>query len=69
MLASLEQAVSRMDDEELAVLAWRMTVLDHAGYPETDVVLLAGARTVDLHLAVDLLERGCPPATAVRILL
>jgi hypothetical protein len=69
VLQELEQAVSQMQDEELAILAWRMTVLDRAGYAEEDLVLLACSKDVDLHLAVDLVERGCPPATAVRILL
>lgn len=58
-----------MENEELAILAWRMTVLDRAGYAEADVLVLACASEVDLHLAVDLVERGCPPATAARILL
>jgi hypothetical protein len=69
VLQELERAVSQMEDEELAILAWRMTVLDRAGYDEEDLVLLACTKDVDLHLAVQLLEQGCPPATAVRILL
>jgi hypothetical protein len=56
-------------DEELSILAWRIAVLDRAGYDEGDAVLLAAVREVDLHLAVDLLERGCTTDTALRILL
>jgi hypothetical protein len=56
-------------DEEHAILAWRMWVLDRAGYGVDATATLAGRRDVDLHLAVDLLERGCPPETALRILL
>ncbi len=37
--------------------------------PPIDAAELAGARQVDLHVAVDLLIRGCDPATAIRILL
>jgi hypothetical protein len=69
VLKELEAAVQQMEDEDLAILAWRMNTLDRAGYSEIDVVLLASSREVDLHLAVDLVERGCPPATAARILL
>lgn len=56
-------------DEELCILAWRIDVLDRAGYDEGDAAVLAAVRDVDLHVAVDLLERGCSPETALRILL
>lgn len=48
---------------------WRVEELARAGYDADDAVELAGRRYVDLHLAVELLERGCPPRTALRILL
>jgi len=53
----------------LSILAWRIAVLDRAGYDEGDAVLLAAVKDVDLHLAVDLLDQGCSPETALRILL
>jgi hypothetical protein len=56
-------------DEESAILSWRVCVLDRAGYGQHAAALLAVRRDVDLHLAVQLLERGCPPETALRILL
>jgi hypothetical protein len=48
---------------------WRAQELERAGYDEHDAAQLAGRGDVDLHLAVDLLERGCPAETALRILL
>jgi hypothetical protein len=42
-------------DEEGAILAWRMWVLERAGYGDEAAAALAGSRVVDLHLAVDLL--------------
>jgi hypothetical protein len=48
---------------------WRVQELERAGYGHGQAVELAGRPYVDLHLAIDLLERGCPPATALRILL
>jgi hypothetical protein len=48
---------------------WRVEELARAGYEADDAVELAGRSYVDLHLAIQLLERGCPPATALRILL
>jgi hypothetical protein len=38
------------------------------GYPSDAALVLALDRDVDLHLAVSLLERGCPPDTALQIL-
>jgi hypothetical protein len=69
VLQEVEQPRHPRQDEQLSVLSWRITVLDRAGYDEGDAVLLAAVTEVDLHLAVDLLERGCSPDTALRILL
>jgi hypothetical protein len=69
MLREAERLRHPGQDEELSILAWRIAVLDRAGYDEGDAVLLAAVRAVDLHLAADLLQRGCPPETALRILL
>jgi hypothetical protein len=54
-------------DEVQRVLQWRITRLQRAGYDEESAVRLARA-PVDLHTAIDLLERGCPPELAVQIL-
>jgi hypothetical protein len=51
------------------VRKWRLEQLVRAGYPEREAFLLSGLRDVDLHLAVRIRERGCPVATALRILL
>jgi hypothetical protein len=55
--------------DERRVLGWRYEELLRAGYAEREAMLLADRADVDLHLAVELLRRGCPPATALRILL
>jgi hypothetical protein len=51
------------------IMRWRAMELARAGYAELDAAELAVRTDVDLHLAVKLLERGCPPKTALRILL
>jgi hypothetical protein len=51
------------------IMRWRARELARAGYAELDAAELAVRTDVDLHLAVELLERGCPPKTALRILL
>ena len=56
------------DDQADKVVAWRYVQLQALGF-EPDVALqLASDREVDIHEAADLVNRGCPPATAVRIL-
>jgi hypothetical protein len=50
-----------------AVLDWRLDVLLRVGYPLTAAEWLAKS-DADLHEAVELLQQGCPPYTAVRIL-
>ncbi len=50
------------------VTAWRVERLTAVGYPSDAALVLALDRDVDLHLAVSLLERGCPPDTALQIL-
>lgn len=50
------------------VADWRFQQLRQAGWPETDALLLAERPEIDLHLACELLQRGCDPATAWQIL-
>jgi hypothetical protein len=56
-------------DEAAEVRAWRFDALCRSGYESDAAVLLAANVDVDLHDAVDLVQRGCPPELAARILL
>ena len=47
---------------------WRTAELMRVGFPGDDAVALAARFDVDLHDAIDLVQRGCPPELAVRIL-
>ncbi len=51
------------------VLRWRFEALVQAGYDAGNALILASHVEVDLHQATDLLDRGCPPETALRICL
>jgi hypothetical protein len=62
--ATLAEKVTETDP----VRRWRLEELERAGYPAPDALVLSGRADVDLHLAVKLLEDGCPVATALRIL-
>ena len=48
---------------------WRAEALERAGYEPRAAGKLAVRHDVDLHLAIDLLARGCPRDVALRILL
>ena len=61
-------APSRAERERDGVTSWRVERLLAAGYGADAALVLALDRDVDLHLAVSLLERGCPPDTALEIL-
>jgi hypothetical protein len=56
--------LSRVD-----ITAWRLDELLRAGYSWDDGFTLALREDVDLRLATRLLGDGCPPETALRILL
>jgi hypothetical protein len=49
--------------------AWRAEELERAGYPARDAAKVAARLDIDLHRAVDLIERGCSPELALEILL
>ena len=50
------------------VLSWRFERLLDAGYDPETASALAKRVEIDLHLAVRLVSNGCPPDTAVSIL-
>jgi hypothetical protein len=52
-----------------AVLRWRFEELMRAGFDAGSALVLAGHAEVDLHAVRHLLERGCPPDTALQIVL
>ncbi len=62
-------ALARKVTETDSVRRWRLEALVRAGYRPWDALVLSGRADVDLHLAVRLLEQGCPRETALRILL
>jgi hypothetical protein len=57
------------DETELErITRWRREELERAGYGADDAAELAARLDVDLHTAILLLERGCEPALALKIL-
>ena len=66
-MSVVETQIHQTEDERVA--RWRLEQLTRAGYEETAALVLADLVDIDLHLAVDLVRRGCPSDTALRILL
>jgi hypothetical protein len=53
---------------ELQVVAWRRRRLLNAGFGYELAEELAAEPRMDLHALLQLVERGCPPSLAARIL-
>jgi hypothetical protein len=50
------------------VVRWRLGRLTSAGFEEGLALALAAEGDVDLHALLDLVDRGCPPHLAARIM-
>jgi hypothetical protein len=62
--------ITLVDSTEMErIERWRAEELERAGYEPRAAGRLAVRHDVDLHTAIDLLERGCPSDLALRILL
>ena len=57
------------ESENDRVVRWRAEALERAGYEATAAAELAAHPEVDLHRATALIEQGCTPELALRILL
>ena len=66
-MTTAELMKTRVSDED--VISWRVEQLMRAGSDPASAQILARRSHVDLHEAIDLLERGCPSKTALEILL
>jgi hypothetical protein len=64
MRAELPREARHADE----VVRWRRRQLAGAGFSDPRASRLAGDPRWDLHGLIELVERGCPPELAVRIL-
>jgi hypothetical protein len=67
MAATEQQLLEQSEIERIE--RWRAEELERAGYEPRAAGRLAVRHDIDLHFAVELLNRGCSPALALRILL
>jgi hypothetical protein len=63
----LSSQTCRPGDSAVDVALWRRCRLLDSGFPEPLATRLANTR-VDLHALLQLVDRGCPPELAARIL-
>ncbi len=61
-------ADTEVRDEAELVEAWRAEQLEMAGYGAQAAAELAIRPDVDLHVALNLVQRGCPTELALKIL-
>lgn len=66
-MSAVETTIIETESER--VERWRTDELLRVGYDFETATVMAAEPTVDLHTALDLIERGCPPDVAARILL
>ena len=57
------------ESENDRVTRWRTEALERAGFDTDSAVEVAGRTDIDLHRAIALIEQGCSPELALRILL
>ena len=63
MTSELQQ--TRREDQ---LTTWRLDQLIRSGFPDDIATRVATDTRFDLHALIELVERGCPPDLAVRIL-
>jgi hypothetical protein len=61
--------VTIVEAENERVEQWRAEELERAGYEPATAAMLAIRTDIDLHHATYLVQHGCPPELALRILL
>ena len=58
----------RQSNKALDVISWRCEQLVRSGFPPAQASQVANDPHYDLHALIELVEHGCPPGLAVRIL-
>jgi hypothetical protein len=67
-MPTAETNISVTPTEQELVERWRAEALERAGFPEDVAAELAMRNDVDLHRAIELLQKGCSPQLAADIL-
>ena len=62
------EASGRPHGPDVEQIGWRRGRLRRAGFRPELATAVAADRSLDLHALIELVDRGCPPELAVRIL-
>jgi hypothetical protein len=62
------RTVVTTDRDRAEVFAWRRSQLERSGFPRRLAARVAHDGRYDLHRLIELVEHGCPPELALRIL-
>ena len=62
------RTVVSSERERDGVIAWRRAQLLRSGFPPRLAARVARDGRYDLHRLIELVERGCPPELALRVL-
>jgi hypothetical protein len=62
------RTVMSTESESDEIFAWRRSQLVRSGFPEPVAGRVAHDSRYDLHRLIELVESGCPPELALRIL-
>lgn len=63
------EAGLKQETEAERITRWRAGELERVGYDHDSATSIAERLDIDLHLATDLIEQGCAPELALRILI
>lgn len=68
MNATQQRRPERSESERDGVAAWRRSQLERSGFSELLAAQAAFDDRYDLHELIELVDSGCPPELAIRIL-
>ena len=66
---STTEVQEHIETENERVSRWRAEELERAGFGPADAAAIAARSDIDLHVAIELLLKGCSPELAKQILL
>jgi hypothetical protein len=65
---SVEELASLDSDEITELLEWRMSVLTESGFTAEQAAVIAPQISIGVHEAARMVQEGCAPQAALRIL-
>lgn len=64
----MRKRLNKRTEEQVGIVPWRRRRLERAGFDGALTEKLASDPRTDVHALLELVDRGCPPHLAARIL-